>query len=193
MGSHASVAAAGHHPLGHAFLNAVLFLDYDRKGFNYPLVPCQINSYGRRVVVQRAGLPNLSNLPTEETFDPPSPTPRRCFDLGAAAARVLARSPWRVALIASSGWSHAFLTAKTHWLYPDTEADRALYKALRTGDYETWRNYPLTAIEDSGQQEVLNWCCLVGAMAELGRKPAESTLIETWVLNSNKCFAFFTP
>jgi hypothetical protein len=182
-----------HHPLGHAFLNAVLFLDYDRKGFNYPLVPCQINSYGRRVVVQRAGLPNLSNLPTEETFDPPSPTPRRCFDLGAAAARVLARSPWRVALIASSGWSHAFLTEKNHWLYPDIDADRALYAALRTGNYETWRNYPLTAIEDSGQQEVLNWCCLVGAMAELGRKPAESTLIETWVLNSNKCFAFFTP
>jgi len=32
-----------------------------------------------------------------------------------------------------------------------------------------------------------------GAMAELGRKPAESTLIETWVMNSNKCFAFFKP
>jgi hypothetical protein len=156
-------------------------------------VPCQVNSYGRLVVVQRAGLPNLSNLPTEGTLDPPSPTPRRCFDLGAAAARVLARSPWRVALIASSGWSHAFLTAKNHWLYPDIPADRALYAALRTGDYETWRNYPLTAIEDSGQQEVLNWCCLVGAMAELGRKPAESVLIETWVMNSNKCFAFFTP
>lgn len=84
-------------------------------------------------------------------------------------------------------------TEKIHWLYPDTEADRELYATLKTGDYETWKNYPLTAIEDSGQQEVLNWCCLVGAIFELGRGPEESTLIETWVLNSNKCFAFFTP
>jgi hypothetical protein len=182
-----------HHPLGHAFLNAVLYLDYDRQGFDYPVIPFQLNSYGRRVVVQRAGLPDLSHLPTEEQFDPPSPTPRRCFELGAAVARILARSPWRVALIASSGWSHAFLTAKNHWLYPDIEADRALYAALQSGDYERWSNYPLTAIEDSGQQEVLNWCCLVGAMAELGRKPQESTLIESWILNSNKCFAFFQP
>ena len=34
-----------------------------------------------------------------------------------------------VALIASSSWSHAFLTPKNHLLYPDVEADRALYRA----------------------------------------------------------------
>src|SRR6266568_7517788 len=28
-----------HHQLGHAFLNTLLFLDYDRKGFPYPVVP----------------------------------------------------------------------------------------------------------------------------------------------------------
>jgi len=182
-----------HHTLGHAFLNAVLYLDYDRRGFTYPLVPCQINSYGRRVVVQRAGLPNLEHPPTAEEFDPPSPSPRRCFELGAAVARALKRSPWRVALVASSGWSHAFLTEKHHWLYPDVAADRALYAALRAGEYEKWRNYPLAAIEESGQQEVLNWCCLVGAMAELGRRPDESTLVESWIFNSNKCFAVFRP
>ena len=108
-------------------------------------------------------------------------------------ARALKRSPWRVALIASSGWSHAFLTEKNYWPYPDVAADRALYAALRAGDYETWRNYPLATIEDSGQQEVLNWCCLVGAMAELDRRPDESTLIETWIFNSTKCFAVFRP
>jgi hypothetical protein len=182
-----------HHPLGHAFLNAVLYLDYDRRGFDYPLVPFQLNSYGRRVVVQRAGLPNLAHPPTEEELDPPSPSPRRCFELGAAVARILKRSPWRVVLMASSGWSHAFLTEKNHWLYPDTPADEALYAALRAGAYEQWRNYPLSAIEESGQQEVLNWCCLVGAMAELGRRPDESALLTTWIFNSSKCFAFFRP
>ena len=37
-----------HHPLGHAFANAVLYLDYDRKGFPYPIIPFAINCYGRK-------------------------------------------------------------------------------------------------------------------------------------------------
>src|SRR5688572_22139452 len=28
-----------HHPLGHAFTNAIMYLDYHRKGFSYPIVP----------------------------------------------------------------------------------------------------------------------------------------------------------
>lgn len=180
-----------HHELGHAFLNAVLFLDYDRQGFEYPLVPFQVNCYGRRVIAQYGGAGSLADPVADDQFDPPSPMPWRCFDLGAACARILARSPWRVALVASSSWSHAFLTPKHHYLYPDIAADRQLYEALRTGDYDTWRQRSLAAMEDSGQQEVLNWMCLVGAMAELGRRPDATTLIESYIFNSNKCFAFF--
>ena len=66
----------------------------------------------------------------EAAIDPPGPNPSRCFDIGAAVARVLADSPWRVALIASSSWSHAFLTAKHHWLYPDVTSDRARFDEL---------------------------------------------------------------
>jgi len=182
-----------HHGLGHAFLNALLFLDYDRKGLGYAVLPFQVNCYGRRVIAQRGGLPNFSRPLGEDELDPPAPAPWRCFDLGRAVARALAGSPWRAVLIASSSWSHAFLTAKTHFLHPDHEADRRLYEALREGSYEVWREYPLSAIEDSGQQEVLNWMCLVGAMAELGRRPDESEFITTWVLNSNKVFAIFRP
>ena len=83
----------------------------------------------------------------------------------------MAKSPWRVALVASSSWSHAFLTPKHHLLYPDVDADRALYDTCgsattRPGGGRRWR-----AIEESGQQEMLNWMCLAGAMAELGRRP----------------------
>ena len=106
-------------------------------------------------------------------------------------ARVMAGSPWRVALIASSSWSHAFLTPKHHLLHPDVAADRAMYETLRAGDYEAWRKTPLATIEDSGQQEMLNWLCLAGAMAELGRRPAETTFVESHIFNSNKVFAFF--
>ncbi len=183
-----------HHPgLAHAFLNTLLFLDYDRAGFPWPVLAFQVNCYGRRVIAQRGARGNLAAPLGEEMLDPPSPTPLRCMEVGAATARAIRQSPWRVALIASASWSHAFLTDKHHQLYPDVESDRRLYDALRRGDYETWRRTPLAALEDGGQQEMLNWFMLVGAMDELGRKPDQCHFIETWSFNSNKCFAVFEP
>jgi hypothetical protein len=179
-----------HHPLGHAFMNTLLFLDYDRQGFPYPVVPFAVNCYGRRVIAQRGGLGGVKT-PAADQLDPPSPSPSRCFDLGRACARVLSASPWRVAVVASSSWSHAFLTPKHYLLYPDVDADRVMYEKLCAGDYEAWRRTSLAAIEDSGQQEMLNWMCLAGAMAELGRRPTECDLVETYLFNSSKCFAFF--
>lgn len=181
-----------HHPLGHAFMNTLLFLDYDRQGFPYPVVPFQVNCYGRRVIAQHGGVGTVGNVAKDERLDPPSPPPWRCFDLGRACARVLSRSPWRAALIASSSWSHAFLTRKHHLLYPDVHADRAMYETLRAGDYEAWRQTPLAAIEDSGQQEILNWMCLAGAMAELGSRPDKIEFLETYIFNAPKCFALYT-
>src|SRR5882724_1691403 len=79
-----------HHPLGHAFMNTLLFLDYDRQGFPYPVIPFQVNCYGRRVIAQHGTMGALAGMSDEERLDPPSPPPWRCFDLGRAAARVLA-------------------------------------------------------------------------------------------------------
>ena len=55
-----------------------------------------------------------------------------------------------------------FLTEKNWQLWPDVAADRRLYDALETGDYEAWHRYTTDQIEDSGQHEVLNWFCLLG-------------------------------
>ena len=106
-----------HEPgLGHAFLNTLLYLDYDRAGFDYPVIPFAINCYGSRVIRNRGGAtPQVVNG-VEMAADPPGPSPKRCMELGAAAARAMQESPWRVALIASSSWSHAFLTEKNWWL-----------------------------------------------------------------------------
>ena len=93
--------------------------------------------------------------------------------------------------MASSSWSHAFLTEKNSWVYPDLEADRVLLEALKKGEYATWRDLPLHKVEESGQQEVLNWACLVGAMAELGRKVEILDWAETWTFNAPKCLALF--
>ena len=115
------------------------------------------------------------------------------MEAGAAVARAMRESPWRTALIASSSWSHAFLTDKNYQLYPDIEADRRLYEALRARRLRHLAGPPLAGIEASGQQEMLNWYMLAGAMEALGRKPDECDFIETWIFNSNKCFAVFKP
>ncbi len=182
-----------HHPLGHAFTNAILYLDYARTGFDYPFVPFAINCYGRKVLAQRGGLPVFDREIGEADFDPPAPSPRRLFDLGAETARILAESPWRVALIASSGWSHAFLTAKNNYLWPDTPADRRMFEALQRGDWDAWRDLSAASVEDSGQQEILNWSCLAGALSALGRAPQETGFLDTWIFNSTKTFLIAPP
>ncbi|MFT3801989.1 MAG: hypothetical protein QM766_12305 [Burkholderiaceae bacterium] len=178
-----------HHDLGHAFTNAISYLDYDRKGFPYPILPVSVNCYGRKVICQRGGMPRHEVELRPEDLDPPAPTPKRLFDMGVATAQILADSRWRVALLASSGWSHAFLTPKTHYLYPDTPADQRLFEALRSGDFDYWRDYPAAAVEDSGQQEVLNWMCLAGAMKGLNRLPKYTEFVDTWIFNSSKVFS----
>jgi len=173
-----SYAYVPHHDdLPHAFLNTALYLDWDRKGFDYPMLPIAVNCYGRSVISQQGGvLMNLKDLPQEDNYDPPAPPPWRCFDLGAAIARAFADSPWRVALIASSSWSHSFLTSKTHYFHPDVERDHEMYDALKSGNYE-----------------LLNWFGLAGAMNELKRLPQESTFVESWLCNSDKVFAVWRP
>jgi len=180
-----------HPSLAHAFLNTQLFLDYDRTGFRWPLVCMPINCYGRRVIAARGFTRPFG---TTLDFDPPSPAPGRLMDLGGAVARHLRASPWRMAIVASSSWSHAFLCDKFWRLYPDIPADRALYDAMVTGDHDRWAAITTAAIEDAGQQELLNWFTLMGAARELGLgPPAWSTFVETHCFNSNKSFAYWEP
>jgi len=180
-----------HHPMGHAFENTVLLLDDERRGFDYPIVQFSVNCYGRRVNAARGLRLPLAMKDNIRDLDPPSPNPHRCMQVGAATARIMAESPWRVALMASSSWSHSFLTEKNWQLWPDIDADRRLYDALETGDYDAWHRYTTDQVEDSGQHEVLNWFCLLGAMEALGRKPNKSTFIDTWAFVSPVVFAYY--
>src|SRR5260370_28820866 len=111
-----------HHPgIPHSFMNTLLFLDYHRRGFDYPIVPVSVNCYGRRVISRRGGMSRLGDSPP---FDPPSPTPKRVMALGAAIAEAVLDHPWRGALGASSSRSHALLCDHPSPLPPDTPAAR---------------------------------------------------------------------
>ena len=178
--------------LAHSFAFTLLYLDYDRRGFDYPVVPFHVNCYGSSVIRSRGGGAHLSNGGTAEP-DPPGPSPARCFEIGRATARALKESPWRVALIGSSSWSHAFLTEKNNWIYPDLEADRKRCEQLKSGAFVKWGALDGAELESAGQHELLNWICLAGAMSELGRSAEIIDFVETYVYNSNKCFAVFPP
>jgi hypothetical protein len=175
--------------LAHAFINTLLFLDAERKGFDYRVVPFHVNCYGGAVIRSRGGTTPASDVGDEP--DPPAPSPGACFALGREVGAAFLRSPWRVALIGSSSWSHAFLTPKNDWLYPDHASDRARLGELREGRLARWGELKREELEAAGQHEMLNWVVLAGAMDAAGRKAQIVDYVESYVMNSNKCFALF--
>lgn len=177
--------------LAHSFNNTVLYLDYEAhgEGFTYPVIPFHVNCYGSDLMKTAAGMVGEG----EEVLSPPAPTPRRCFDLGASVARFFAQSPWRVALIGSSSWSHGSLTKKHGRLYPDLDADQRRYEELQSGGFRNWGGLTEAEIDDTGQHELLNWICLAGAMAELHRSVEIVDFVRSHLFNSSKCFALFPP
>lgn len=172
-----------HHPtLGHAFMRTLVYLDYDRAGFPFPYMPFHINSYGQDIA-RNISRPDGSPLETA----PPAPAPWRCFDLGVRIGEILRASPYRVAVVGSSSWSHAFLTPKNHLLYPDVESDRERLRELEASQHRMWRDLPLEQLHSAGQHELLNWIAMAGVM-----KDAEVEVLsyaETYIFNSTKVVA----
>lgn len=181
--------------LGHAFTNTLIYLDHRRAGFDWPVIPFAINAYGADLIQAQGGLvpDGRAGNPATALPEPPAPSPARCFDLGAAIARALAPTPWRVALVGSSSWSHGFLTAKHHFFYPDVASDHVRHAELAAGDYAAWRRLSIETLRDAGQHELLNWMPMLGAMHALGQKPAYCEFIESWLMNSDKCVAVIPP
>lgn len=176
----------------HAFGNTAVFLDFANAGreFPYPMVPMAVNCYGEHVIARKGGIARFADIVGEQ-LDPPGPSPKRCFEFGRAVARSVAASDKRVALVASSSWSHAFLYDQGWHLRPDTESDQKLWDAMLAEDYGTWNERTSREIIESGQHEMLNWFCLLGAMSELGMHIEWSDWVVTEVFNSNKAFAVF--
>ena len=169
-----------HHPLGHAFTNAVMYLDYDRKGFDYPIVPFAINCYGRRVLAQRGGLPVFDRGDRRRR-------PRSAGADAQAAVRSRRGDGAHSRRVALSGGAARLVGLVAR--LPDRQEPLTSIPTRRPTGACTTRCAPATgrpgatarrtAVEDSGQQEILNWLCLAGAMSELEpqarRRPASST------------------
>ena len=175
--------------LAHSFINTLLFLDPDRKGFDYPILPIHINCYGGDLIRQRGG----TKAPTDvnEEPDPSAPSAAACFDLGRAVGRAFAASPLRTAIIGSASWGHGFLTKKNHWLYPDHASDRRRLSELEDNRIAGWRDFKREDLEDAGQHELTIWSALAGAMTDLDKTPEVIDYMENYTLNTDSCFAYF--
>ena len=137
--------------LAHAIINPLVFLDPEGK---FPLLPLFVNCYG-----EEAG-PDY----------PPRPTPRRCHQLGQAMRRFLDTRNERVAVVASSSWSHSFLAHKFQCREIDIETDRRNLELLREGKGSQLAELSPEELQQSGDHEILNWIIALGV---LGDKPAE--------------------
>ena len=129
--------------LTHAFLNALLYLDWDRKGFDYPVVPIQVNAYGKNVIQSRGFIshldPNRKNEPFGDDFAPPSASPAGCVDLGRRIRGILGRSPRQVrghgffGLVSRLPGGQALLALAGHRGGPETPRPTARRRIQQVG------------------------------------------------------------
>ena len=172
--------------LAHTFTDDLTCLDWDRTGWSHPTIPVHLNTDGDR------------NLPAElKAGDGEAPTdvsiphPFRIFDLGAALAKIILASPYRVALIGGAAWSHGTTCAKNGFLFPDVEADFRMYQALEDQDFATWRGLSRQQLIDDGQEQLLTWYPSIGALSVVQPPKRYSQFVGAHLFNSNKVFAAY--
>ena len=153
--------------LPHAHINPLVFLDPEGK---FPLLPIFVNCYG-----EEAG-PDY----------PPRPTPKRCYQLGQGIRRFLDQRTEKVAVVASSSWSHSFLTHKFNCSEFDTEFDRRNLELLEKGEGSKLAELTPEEIQQSGDHEFLNWLIPLGVV---GDRPAQ--IVETLQEQSQISFKVF--
>jgi aromatic ring-opening dioxygenase catalytic subunit (LigB family) len=128
--------------LDHGLLNPLPFLWQDTA---VPIVPILVNA-----------------------FQPPLPTPRRCWELGRNIAQVISALPqsWRVVVVGTGGLSH-------HLLGPDVgftnaEWDHRYMELLQSHPQRLAEMSTLQLIERGGQAstENNNWLAMRGALAD---------------------------
>jgi 2,3-dihydroxyphenylpropionate 1,2-dioxygenase len=126
-------------PIDHAFLSPAMTL-HDGAPMT-PLVPIWVNC-----------------------FVAPQPTPRRCFALGEHIARVVARTPWNVGIVATGGLSHFPELLLPRVGETDTVFDRKLLHWIERGEHPPLTALKVEELHETGEHEFLNWMVLLGAV-----------------------------
>ena len=139
VGAGFDLALSWEAPIDHAFLSPVMTMHGARPVT--PLVPIWVNC-----------------------FVAPQPTPARCFAFGRHLAEVVARSPWRVGIIATGGLSHFPELLVPRVGEADVVFDQQLLRWLGAGEHEPLRVLTTGELHKTGEHEFLNWMVLIGAV-----------------------------
>ena len=137
--------------LPHAHVNPMMFLNQDGE---IPILPLFVNCIGEEF---------------GEAY-PPRPTAKRCYELGQGIRRYLDTRDERGAIVASSSWSHFFLTHKFDCCAFDEKFDRTNLELVKKGQGSKLAELTPDQLQQSGDHEFLNWIITMGA---IGDKPAE--------------------
>lgn len=114
------------------------------------------------------------NTPTvivyENTFDNPSLSAKRCYDFGAALARITRDDPRRIAIVGSGGLAHDPGGKRSGWL--DEPLDRWFLDQIAEGNGRATQ--ALYSFDSdtmvSGTGETRAWITVAGAMEEMGSR-----------------------
>ena len=118
-------------------------------------------------------MPNL-DIPVvmvyENTYDPPSLSAKRCYDLGATLQRLFANDPRKIAIYGSGGLSHDPNGYRAGWV--DEELDRWFLEQLETGNGKrTEAMYKFDShTMRGGTGEMRSWITVAGAMEAVGQR-----------------------
>ena len=139
LGAGFDLAQSWEAPIDHAFLSPTMTMHGSRPVT--PLVPIWINC-----------------------FVAPQPTPARCFAFGRHIAGIIAKSPWRVGIIATGGLSHFPELLLPRGGESDVVFDQKLLHWIETGEHEPLQSLTMAELHKTGEHEFLNWMVLIGAI-----------------------------
>jgi aromatic ring-opening dioxygenase catalytic subunit (LigB family) len=98
------------------------------------------------------------------TYLPPQPWPRRCYDVGKALGEILRQRPERVAVIASGGLSH--YPGTDRYPHPDNAFDVELLRMIQAGEMHRLAAFTPMELDQHGNLELLQWLVMLGIMGE---------------------------
>ena len=95
---------------------------------------------------------------------PPQPTPRRCFEWGAALGAIVRARSERVVLMCSGGMSH--FPGTDRYASPEFEYDRRLLDTLREGRGRELAAVTGEELDKMGNIELRTWAVVLGAVGD---------------------------
>jgi 2,3-dihydroxyphenylpropionate 1,2-dioxygenase len=109
--------------------------------------------------------PKIPILPIYvNTWVAPTPTPRRCYQVGELLRAVADVSPERIACLATGGLSHYPGSPRIGEI--DTQFDHKLLEIMRAGKGRSLVEHSVEDLLQAGDTEFLNWMVVLGAVGD---------------------------